>query len=106
MYFQWAQSKHVIPAGWKKLITKNSDASRTHMFHYHIIRENRIFSPDKLTSEEINSILILDKFNKKSVTTFDVYTLNLLLLLKVRTLPPFNNFSGHKQCTSGDIFAT
>ena len=43
MFFQWAQSKHIIPARWTKLIIKYSDVDGND----HVIKGARIYHPKK-----------------------------------------------------------
>ena len=66
VFFQWDQLKHVIPVRWKKLIFNYSDINDNHFYqNHHVIKGARILSLGKLSSKEIDSILISNTFKKQ-----------------------------------------
>ena len=65
MFFQWAQLKHAVPPRWKKTIFDYSDINEKDLWQNHqVIKGTRILPFDKLSSEEINLILISNIVNK------------------------------------------
>ena len=65
MFFQWAQLKHAIPPGWKKIIFDYNDINENDLCqNHHVIKGARILPLDKLSSKEIYSILISNIVNK------------------------------------------
>ena len=64
-FFQWAQLKHAIPPGWKKIIFDYNDINENDLCqNHHVIKGARILPLDKLSSKEIYSILISNIVNK------------------------------------------
>ena len=65
MFFQWAQLKHAIPPGWKKIIFDYNDINENDLCqNHHVIKGARILPLDKLSSKEIYSILISSNVSK------------------------------------------
>ena len=65
MFFQWAQLKHAIPPGWKKIIFDYDDINEYDLCqNHHVIKGARIVPLDKLSFKEIYSSLISNIVNK------------------------------------------
>ena len=75
-FFQWAQLKHAIPPGWKKIIFDYDDINEYDLCqNHHVIKGARIVPLDKLSFKEIYSSLISNIVNKP---ISNIYFENLL----------------------------
>ena len=98
MYFKWFQLIHAIPKSWKKHIKIDKGNCRNLLYlNYHLIKNNQIYSNEKLKANELYSLSILlgntvptsqkyfeDFFPNLSFMWKDVYILPRIVTINTR----------------------
>ena len=67
MYFRWSELKHAIPAKWKKQFFDYNHINNNDLYQNHqIVKGTGVLLLDKLSPQEIYSILISNIVNKQT----------------------------------------